>query len=154
MQNLNRIGAMKEKVLESILATQDIVRLIENKKDVVLPAILGTQEEAKTFVGFDISLGGAINCAVKTYYLNIWVMSHESLMPVDNKVGETLSISDRGVRTDILADKLDYLLNGSTDMGFGKLEIVGSDVFRPAERFSGRNIQYIISGWNRYGEKL
>lgn len=38
MQNLNRIGAMKEKVLESILATQDIVRLIENKKDVVLPA--------------------------------------------------------------------------------------------------------------------
>lgn len=81
-------------------------------------------------------------------------MSHESLMPVDNKVGEMLSISDRGVRTDILADKLDYLLNGSTDMGFGKLEIVGSDVFRPAERFSGRNIQYIISGWNRYGEKL
>ena len=167
MQNLNRIGAMKEKVLESILATQDVVRLIENKKDVVLPAfeirykqvfpwkkILGTQEEAKTFVGFDISLGGAINCAVKTYYLNIWVMSHESLMPIDNKVGEMLSISDRGVRTDILADKLDYLLNGSTDMGFGKLEIVGSDVFRPAERFSGRNIQYIISGWNRYGEKL
>ena len=38
MQNLNRIGAMKEKVLENILATQDIVRLIENKKDVVLPA--------------------------------------------------------------------------------------------------------------------
>ena len=37
MQNLNRIGAMKEKVLENILATQDIVRLIENKKDVVLP---------------------------------------------------------------------------------------------------------------------
>ena len=63
MQNLNRIGAMKEKVLENILATQDIVRLIENKKDVLLPAfeirykqvfpwkkILGTQEEAKTFI--------------------------------------------------------------------------------------------------------
>ena len=73
-----------------------------------------------------------------------------------NKAAKRAGLSAKEIHQiqQILADKLDYLLNGSTDMGFGKLEIVGSDVFRPAERFSGRNIQYIISGWNRYGEKL
>lgn len=159
---------MKQKVLEAILSDEDCMRLILNQADVQLPALTArynqvypwkrvpnVQEKARTFVTFEVAIGGAANCAVRTYWLNVWCFTHESLMPIGDAVGKQLGIPDRGDRIDILADKIDYLLNGSKDMGFGKLEIVGSDVFRPSnESFVGRNLQYKILGWNRYGEKL
>ena len=166
--NLNIAGDMKQKVLSTILSDLDCMKLILNRADVAVPAldaryvyvypwkrIPGVAEEARTFVTFEIAIGSAVNCAVKNYWLNVWVISHESLMPIDSVVGKKLGITDRGTRIDILADKIDYLLNGSKDMGFGKLEIVGSDVFRASnESFVGRNLQYKIQGWNRYGDKL
>jgi len=65
-----------------------------------------------------------------------------------------LDPSDCGTRIDVLADKIDYLLNGSEEMGFGKMELVTSPPFTPAEKFLGRMLVYHVEGWNRWGEKL
>lgn len=165
--NLNVISDMKQTILKALLSDESIVKLIRNTSTVTLPdmplrytqvvpwkAVPDTQGEAKTFVTFEVDVIGVTNCAVKDFSLNIYVITHESLMKFDNAVGTALDLPDRGVRTDILADKIDYLLNGSTDFGFGKLELKRSPTFDPIDGYHGRKLEYYVQGWNRYGEKL
>lgn len=165
--NLNQIGAMKQEVLQAILSDDEIMRLILNRPDPTLPALTAryvqvvpwkkipdTQTNARVYVTFDIVVTEFVNCAVKNYNLYLWIMAHDSLMTIDSTVGAALGIQDRGVRTDILADKIDYLLNGSTEMGFGKLQIKSSGIFDPADGYYGRNLVYEGICRNRYGEKL
>lgn len=167
--NLNVISQMKEKVLKAILSNAEIVALVKNmpKDEVVVPAfdlryhqiapwrkVPETNEDARTYVSFDVGMSDSDSPAAREYALMVWVMVPDNLMPIDNKIGTMLGISDRGARHDILSDKIDYLLNGTTDMGFGKLQIVSSNIFEPINGYNGRYINYYVQGWNRYGEQL
>lgn len=165
--NLNVIGQMKQVILQALLTDEEIMKLILDRPDVELPAfsarykevvpwrrVPDTQMDAKTSVAFDITMGKAITSAAKEFTLYIWIMSHDSVMPFGNKEGNRLQIEDRGVRNDILADKIDYLINGSTELGFTKAELIRSELFEPVDGYSGRSMVYSITGWNRYNEQL
>lgn len=165
--NLNIIGQCKEKVLRTILSNEDIMKLILNKPDVTLPAlearyeqvvpwrlVPGSQTEEKVYVTFEIAIDSFSTSPVRNYKLLVYIMCHSRLMKVDEAVGTELGIDDRGSRIDILADKIDYLLNGSTDMGFEKLEIDYSNPFEPIDNYYGRNMVYNFKSWNRYGDQM
>ena len=167
MMNLNRASAMKAELLQNILQNEEIMRLVMDTPNVKLPCkearytqvfpwkkAIGTQEEARTLICFEVSMSAPLNNATRMYTLTVWVMTHESLMPLDDAVGKRLNITDRGTRVDVLADKIDYLINGSTEFGFERLEIQGSAPFNAGNSFVGRSLHYSVPGWNRYGEKV
>lgn len=165
--NLNVISQIKEKVLRTVLSDEICMKLVLNQPVVPLPALDArytqvmpwrgfpqTQTETKSFVSFEVGVSGPVNSAAREYTLAIYVMCHSSLMPIDDRIGRILGIDDRGTRVDLIADRLDYLINGQTDMGFGKVEIQSSTPFEPIDGYIGRNLVYTITGWNRYGDKL
>lgn len=167
--NLNVISDMKQVILRSILSDEDIVKILRNSHNVQVPDIqlrytqvfpwmrtFETVEEAKSFITFEVAVTRVQNCAVREFELRIYIMTHESLMLMNGQVcGELgLDASDCGTRIDVLADKIDYLINGSEELGFGKIELIASPPFTPAEKFLGRILVYHVEGWNRWGEKL
>lgn len=167
--NLNVISDMKQTVLREILSNEEIVKIVRNSCDVVTPDMElrytqvypwafmpETVEETKVFVTFEVYVPRIINCAVKEFELRIYVMVPHSMMVMDTKVCDSLGLdwNDCGVRTDVLTDKIDYMLNGSEDMGFGKLELKSSQPFSPGEKYAGRMLTYQGDGWNRQGDRL
>lgn len=167
--NLNVISAMKQTVLRAVLSNEEIVRILRNRFDVTVPDmslrytqvfpwmyVPETVEETKSYIGMRIRAKTPVNAAAKIFELTIYVMCHKEHMRMNREVCEILGLDtkDSGSRVDVLADKIDLLLNGAEDMGFSKLELVDSDEFKPAEKFHGRYITYRVTGWNRWGERL
>lgn len=55
------------------------------------------------------------------------------------------SISSRfGIRTDLLASRVDTLLNGSTEFGFGKLSLSSVTRLSPNTDYYGRALKYTV----------
>lgn len=165
--NLNIIGQCKEKVLRAILSDEDIMKLILNTPDVTTPALSArydqvvpwrlvpdSQTDEKVYVTFEIAIDSFVKGPVRNHKLLVYVMCHSRLMKIDETEGKRLGIDDRGSRVDILADKIDYLLNGKTDLGFEKLEIDYSNPFEPIDNYYGRNMVYTFKSWNRYGDQM
>ena len=65
-----------------------------------------------------------------------------------------VQVDEGGTRLDVLCDKIDWLMNGSLDLGFDKVELKRCPTFEPADGYHGRMLEYYVEGWNRWGEKL
>lgn len=153
---LNDLTTKKEFLLKTFLSDERFVQLVTNQQDVQLPALdlrykqvfpygwIGdTVSIAKTFVCFDVDVPQIKTIAVKDCYLYIWVFAHKSLMP-----------TKEGVRVDLLSSRIDWLLNGSTELGFGRLRLESCLRINPNEDYYGRVLKYYVQDWNRFGEKL
>ena len=118
---LNDLTTKKELLLKTFLNDERFVQLITNSEQVTLPAkdlrykqvfpygwIGDTVAIAKTFVCFDVDVPQIKTIAVKDCYLYIWVFSHKDLMPTRD-----------GVRVDLLASRIDWLLNAAPNMVLG-----------------------------------
>lgn len=158
---------MKLRILNHLMMNEDVMKIVEDKQDVVLPNTamrytrivpwkkkMDTQMDAQSIVAFDIVPGHAVNPAVREYTLYVWVMVHDSLMVFDDVAGRRLQMRDRGTRLDILADKVDYLLNGDEGLGFGELQFHGAPQVEVSDYYHGRMLTYKILGWNRHGDKI
>ena len=60
----------------------------------------------------------------------------------------------QGVRTDLLAGYIDEEINGMTDVGFGRLELVSANEFNPIQDYYGQVLEYTLQDHNRIGSKL
>ena len=60
----------------------------------------------------------------------------------------------QGVRTDLLAGYIDEEINGMTDVGFGRLELVSANEFNPIQDYYGQALEYTLQDHNRIGSKL
>jgi len=167
--NLNVISDMKQTMLRALLSDEDVVKILRNTCDVELPDmglrytqvfpwmyVPDTVEETKSYIGMKIKARNQINAAAKVYEMTIYIICHKEHMRMNAAVCEQLGLdtTDSGSRVDVLMDKVDCLINGSEEFGFGKVEFVESDEFRPTDKFHGRYITYRVNGWNRWGEKL
>lgn len=165
--NLNVVGEMKELLLQKIMLDPEIMKIVENQEDIQIPnkkliykqivpykKKMQTQVDAQSIIAFEIVPGEAATPAARDYVLNIWVMVHDDLMRFDAEVANRLGINDRGTRLDVLADKIDYLINGDKSLGFGRLHFEGAPIFDASEYYHGRQLVYTIEGWNRYGDRL
>lgn len=165
--NLGILSLMKEAMMQKLVNDVDSMKIIANEEGISTPAVnalyntifpwkktIGTTTDNKTYVSIEIEVPGAINCAVKAYYVHIYVMVHDSLMRFDKNVAASLGIDERGTRLDVLCDKIDWLMNGSLDLGFDKVELKRCPTFEPADGYHGRMLEYYVEGWNRWGEKL
>lgn len=167
MSNLNEISTMKLRIMNLLMMNADVMKIVENTPDVGLPNMsmlytqivpwkkkMDTQMDAQSIIAFEVSPGNAVNPAVREYTLYVWIMVHDSLMKFDEEIGVLLGLPDRGTRLDVLADKVDYLLNGDEKLGFGELEFHGAPLVDVSDYYHGRMLTYTIKGWNRHGDKI
>lgn len=167
--NLNVISDMKQTVLRALLSNADVVKILRNRCNVITPDmglrytqvfpwmyVPETVEETKTYIGMKVKTRHPHNGAARVFELTIYVMCHKELMRMNSEVCGQLGLDaeDSGSRVDVLMDKIDYILNGSEEMGFGKMQLIDSDEYKPSEKFHGRYMIYQVDGWNRWGEKL
>jgi len=151
------IREYKDKVLEKILSSQEIVDLIDDDECKTAPAvgllykkvfpyafIPPTVDEAETYVCIEANVANTKSDTVCDIELIIHVMSHISIMQ-----------TDFGTRVDALADAIDDLLNHSRDFGIGK--VTPADRYPtswslPNYNYVCRKVTYLIKDFNfRYG---
>lgn len=146
----------KNKFMKDLCCNKDIVTLITDKENSRVPNhtlaysqvypyefVPETVDNGQTFVCFDVDIAEVLN---KTFYvpvLYVWVFTHKSKM----------RLSTGGVRTDILASKINKLLNGSRFYGLGELDLRQVGRFSPITDYQGRVLTYYAKDFNRNGSK-
>ncbi|MDR2357868.1 MAG: hypothetical protein LBD92_07300 [Oscillospiraceae bacterium] len=156
MPFLSELAGKKELMLKAFLSDKRLVSLIADDPDCEVPAdslrykqvfpyahIDFTVEHATTFVCFDVDVPEVRTIAVKNCYITVWAFTHrDKLMTRD------------GMRIDLLANRIDELMNGSTQYGFGRVKLERVVRFAPNRDFYGRELTYFVQDWNRFGEGL
>lgn len=149
---LEELFDYKNRLMKEFCCDEDIVRLITDKNDNKVPNhalaysqifpyefIPETVDNGQTFICFDVDIAEVIN---KTFYapvLYIWIFTHKS----------KIRLPEGGVRTDLLASKIDSLLNGSRFYGLGELDLKQVGRFSPITDYQGRMLVYLAKDFNR-----
>lgn len=132
MANSSIIGKSKNKIIKEFIKDKEIVAAI-NSTDVTSPEKLkGTHifdyhqnphtiNTVETFITVQVHIPQPFSFEDKTFVkptLEIWIISHEQHMTVDNvpKVTEN--------RNDYLSRLIDNKLNGKSGFGIGKLNLI------------------------------
>lgn len=141
----------KNQLMEDILTTEPIVKLLSGGNSYQVPAydmaytqvfpfeyIPETIEHGKTFICFDVDIQKA---ASQTYYspiIYVWIFTHKSLM----------RLPEGGVRVDVIAAELAKKLNGSRMYGLGTLDFYSSKRFAPIADYQGKVLTFHAYDFN------
>lgn len=167
MANLKEVDLYKQKIIETLLSDDIVVQLLTNDpihdvpaKDLVYVQVFPydwmdvTSLTAQAYICLDIDIAGMkSNYAVKDCVMTVWVMCHQQAMSLRGTDNYDLSYTG-GTLRDKLADRIDYLLNGHKDFGFGKVELSRAPRFDPGGRYYGRELIYSVQDYNRTPQKL
>ena len=156
MPHLSEYTEYKRKVINLILNDETCVELITGAEGTALPATSlvnkqvfpydyrdETTTDAKVFVCVEVDEGDVRGPAVSGIHLWIYVAVPKSMM---NMNGE--------IRRDALTQRIDTLLNGNKDFGFGKLERRPGGRIVLHDSFRGRFLHYHVLDWNRHNTTL
>ena len=134
MANSSIIGKVKNKIIKEFIKDKEIIRAI-NSFDVSLPEkLVGTHifnyhqnpytiNTVLTFITIQVHIPQNFSFTSETFVkptVEIWVISHEKHMLVDN----ISKITDN--RNDYLSKLIDNKLNGRSDFGIGKLKLLSN----------------------------
>lgn len=142
----------KNQLMEDLLTTPDIVKLISDDEDIIeKPELLAytqvfpyeyipdTVEHGHTFVCFDIEVQKSLNKLLLSPSLYIWVFSHKNKLRLD----------EGGVRTDKLCSEIAKAINGSRKYGLGELDLYAVRRFAPLSDFQGKVLTFNALEINR-----
>lgn len=148
---LNEFYDYKNQLMEDILTTESIVKLLSEDGKYSMPAvnlaykqvfpyeyIPDTIEHGQTFICFDVDIQKSAN---QTYYypiIYIWIFTHKSLM----------RMPEGGVRVDVIAAELAKKLNGSRMYGLGTLDFYSSKRFAPIADYQGKVLTFHAVDFN------
>lgn len=156
MPHLSSLTEYKRTVINTFLRDKEFVELVANDKNHVLPAsdlfekqcflydyVDSTVKDDKVYVCVEVDPEQVVNCAVTRFNLYVYVAVPKSLMSMDGQI-----------RRDAICQRIDELLNGRTDFGFGRLERKPSPRMQFSESFRGRVLVYTVEDWNRHCKTL
>ena len=141
----------KNQLMEDLLTTESIVRLIDDNCELVVPAkqlaytqvfpyehVPETTKYGHTFVCFDVDIQSAPNRTYLKPVIYIWVFTHRSKM----------RLPEGGVRVDKLASEIAKKINGSRFYGLGELEFNSSKRFAPLAEYHGKVLTFQTMDFN------
>ena len=141
----------RKKIMQMICSDQEIVDLILDKENSTVPdrSLMYSRvfpyaytpdatKETNTYVCFRIYVPEVMNKTFKRMNICFYVFSHQ----------DYIRTSD-GLRPDLIAGRIEALLNGSMDLGVGRVSLEGMDDISPAEQFHGVALEYSVSEFNR-----
>ena len=153
MDQLEQLFYYKNQLMEDILTSESILRLLTN--DLTIPTdpeslayeqvfpceyVPETVQEGKTFICFDVDVSASES---KTYLyptIYIWVFTHRSL----------LRLPEGGVRTDALCSAIAKKINGSHKYSLGELNLYGVKRFAPMTDYQGKCMIFHCTDFNHF----
>ena len=102
------------------------------------PYVPDTVVEANTFICFDMEVRRVQNRTFKDVSISFWTFTHQSLMRTKD-----------GIRTDLLANEIDNIINGNRKFGLGTVELQSVTLMNPAKDYHGRTLIYRSVDFNR-----
>lgn len=146
---LNELKRYKTTLINKIIFNTTLVSLIDNSYAehpsrlvntyvFSYPHVIDTVTEEATYVTMKVSVPRVYNKTYKGFLIYIYIFTHEKLIQTKN-----------GLRTDLMAEEIERLLNGSLDFGLGRLELTSVEDFSPAPNFYGIIMKYEASDFNR-----
>lgn len=142
----------KNKLIEDIVTTPEIVRLINddvpfaNATDLIYTQVFPfeflpeTTEMGKTYVCVEVDIYESVKKPYLVPTIYVWVFTHKSL----------LRLPEGGVRTDALCSAICERINGSMMYGLGQLELFSSKRFAPMSDFNGKCLSFRATEFNRF----
>lgn len=134
MANSSFIGNAKNKIIKEFIKDKDIVAAIGCPEEITSEQLVGTHifsyhqnpntiNSVQTFITIQVHIPQSYGYKSNVYVnptIEIWVISHERHMVVDNvpKITEN--------RNDYLARLIDEKLNGRRDFGVGELNLISN----------------------------
>ena len=132
--NSREISEYKIKIIKHLIQDSEVVTLVDEHGEFEYPddliyerlfpfgRIPETEQEMKTYVTImvDVPSIGRNNDVVRDVVLTVRVMTHNDLMRVSGR---------NGTRIDLLAARVDELLNESFDFGIGYVRLVHNKEF-------------------------
>lgn len=137
MANSSIVGKAKNKIIKEFIKDKEIVNAIGSSSVTSIENLIGTHifnyhqnpytlNTAETFITVQVHIPQSFtyndndSSAFVRPTIEIWIISHEQHMVVDN----VPKITDN--RNDYLAKLIDIRLNGKTNIGFGKLKLLSN----------------------------
>lgn len=156
MAFLQELADNKEKLLKFFLSNQTLVDLITNDANHPVPSLdlrytqvypyhwlRDTVTEQKSYLCFSVTVPRVPTKVIKDVTMKIWLFSHEGIMR-----------TPKGPRIDLIAAAVDDILNGSTEFGFGKVELKSTREITPAKDFYGYEMVYEVQDFNRICSRI
>lgn len=133
MANSSIIGKAKKKIIKEFIKDNEIVQAIGSSKITSAEKLIGTHifnyhqnpntiDTVETFITIQVHIPKSFY-EDETYVkptVEIWIISHEKHMIVDN----VPKVTDN--RNDYLSELIDNRLNGRSDFGIGKLKLLSN----------------------------
>lgn len=156
MSHLSSFTAYKKLIVNKLLNDRKFVDLVTVSDDHELPArdLLNRQVYLYDYVDVTIKTDKVLVCidaddtwaktpAVSGFQIEIIVAVPKSLMDMPGEI-----------RRDAICQRIDEMLNGSTEFGFGRLERRPGNRFQLNEALRSRILRYSVDDWNRHGATL
>ena len=173
---LDEIPYIKNNLLLKLLSDEYLMKLVSDSYDVQIPALdlrfkqvypwedtIGTTEESKAFITFEMrgesikDYSGKHRTDTKRVYLYVYCFCHEAINLVDDMVADRLGLPDdkRGSRIDLMAARVDRLINGSVFSNWGRFQFDDQAILTPVGvNHHGKCNVYIAEIANQYGDKM
>lgn len=142
----------KNQLMEDILTTESIVRLLDEEipmddaKELAYKQVFPceyvpeTVQEGKTYICFDVDI---LKSSSSTFYIPtiyIWIFAHRSRLRLPN---------GGGVRTDKICSEVCKKINGSRKYGLGELDLYSAKRFAPMTDYQGKVLCFYAKDFNR-----
>lgn len=161
MAYLSELTEIKRKIANLIVNDEMLVELISGEQGKQLPAadLIGknvylydyvddTLKDARTLVCIEIDENDYTSPTARDFELHVYVCVHKSQMNFIDENG-------RGqVRRDLIASRIDALLNNRTDLGFQKLKPLRGYRIIFSSDFRTKDMVYTAKWGNAIGEGL
>jgi hypothetical protein len=142
----------KNQLMEDILTTESIVRLLDEEISMddaaklaysqVFPCeyVPETVQGGKTYICFDVDILKSSNSTFYIPTIYIWIFAHRSQLRLPD---------GGGVRTDTICSELCKKINGSRKYGLGELDLYSAKRFAPMTDYQGKVLCFYAKDFNR-----
>ncbi len=151
MAMLCELKEFRSRINEKLCSDQTIVDLINDKSNSSIPdrdlmykqifPYAYTPDAVKdtgTFICHRIYVPEVMNKTFKNMTIAFYVFVHQDNIR-----------TSKGLRYDLIAERIEDLFNGSFDLGVGRMKLYGFNDISPAPKFHGVSLEYTVTDLNR-----
>jgi len=151
MALMQELRQYRSDIMKAICSDQGIVDLINETSGSTVPDrsliyknvfpyayVPDKTTDTNTYVCFRIYVPEVRSKTFKIMNLVFYAFTHQSHIRTSN-----------GLRTDLLAERIEALFNGSMDYGVGRLKLTGVNDVSISNSFHGLALEYSVSEFNR-----
>lgn len=148
---LKELSQYRKRIMQMLCSDGEIVDLILDQEHSTVPnrSLMYSRifpyaytpnitKETNTYVCFRIYVPEVMNKTFKKMGICFYIFSHQDNIRTED-----------GLRPDLIAERIEALLNGSIDFGVGRVALEGMDDISPSENFHGVALEYTVSEFNR-----